>query len=59
MTDAARRIDTTPIEALGVVALCFGWAIYASLAAVARGYPATRGFTDGGMLVLLDRKSVV
>ena len=53
MTDAARRIDTTPTEALGVVALCFGWAIYASLSAVARGYPATRGFTDAGMLVLL------
>lgn len=46
----SRRIETTPAEALVVVALCFGWAIYGSLQAVARGFPSGHGFTDGGLI---------
>lgn len=50
MTAAVRRIDTTPVEALVVVAVCFGWAIWTSLSTVLAGYPDTGGFSDGGVL---------
>jgi membrane protease YdiL (CAAX protease family) len=48
MTATARRIDTTPVEALVVTAVCFGWAIWTSLGTVLAGYPDVGGFTDGG-----------
>lgn len=47
MTASARRIDTTPVEALVVTGVCFGWAIWASLSTVLAGYPDMGGFTDG------------
>ena len=48
MTAVARRVDTTPAEALVVTGVCFGWAIWVSLHAVLAGYPDVGGFTDGG-----------
>jgi membrane protease YdiL (CAAX protease family) len=52
------RTDTTPGEALVVVLVCFGWAIVASLEAVANGFPSSRGFTDGGVLGLVVTEAV-
>ncbi|MFL6678212.1 MAG: CPBP family intramembrane glutamic endopeptidase [Burkholderiaceae bacterium] len=48
MTAVARRIDTTPVEALVVTGVCFGWAIWGSLWTVLAGYPDMGGFTDAG-----------
>lgn len=48
MTAVARRIDTTPVEALVVTGVCFGWAIWGSLWTVLAGYPDLGGFTDAG-----------
>jgi membrane protease YdiL (CAAX protease family) len=53
MTAAARRIDTTPVEALVVTGVCFGWAIWVSLSTVLAGYPDVGGFTDGGAWTLV------
>jgi len=49
MTATARRIDTTPVEALVVTGVCFGWAIWTSLGAVLGGYRDGAGFSDAGM----------
>ncbi len=47
----AKRIATTPGEALAVVALCFGWPILLSVHAVMAGFPARQGgFDDAGAL---------
>lgn len=48
MTAVVRRIDTTPVEALVVTGVCFGWAIWGSLWTVLAGYPDMGGFTDAG-----------
>lgn len=48
MTATARRIDTTPVEALVVTGVCFGWAIWGSLSTVLAGYPDLGGFNDAG-----------
>ena len=48
MMTTSPRTDTTAGEALTVVAVCFGWAILASLQAVASGFPAGHGFSDAG-----------
>jgi len=53
MTAAARRIDTTPVEAFVVTAVCFGWAIWTSLSTVLAGYPDVGGFSDGGALSIV------
>ncbi len=47
MTAVARRIETTPVEALIVTGVCFGWAIWVSLSSVFAGYPDVGGYTDG------------
>lgn len=49
MTAAVRRIETTPVEALVVTGICFGWAIWTSLAAVFGGYRDGGGFSDAAM----------
>jgi membrane protease YdiL (CAAX protease family) len=55
MTAAVRRVETTPAEAIVVTGICFGWAIWVSLAAVLGGYRDGGGFTDAsvyGMVVI-------
>jgi membrane protease YdiL (CAAX protease family) len=56
MTAAVRRTETTPAEALIVTGVCFGWAIWISLASVLGGYRDGGGFTDGGIyeMVVLE-----
>jgi len=50
----SKRIATTPVEALMVVALCFGWPIWLSARVVLAGYQVEqRGFSDGGALGLV------
>ena len=53
MTTAVRRIETTPVEAIVVTGVCFGWAIWVSLSTVLAGYPDVGGFTDGGAYALV------
>ena len=52
MNAATGRVDTSPLEAAAVVALCFGWGIYASTAMVLRGFPSGPSFTDAGAVGL-------
>ena len=49
---AAGRTETTPGEALVVVAVCFGWAIAGSVMSVTAGSPTQGVFTDASMLTL-------
>lgn len=53
MTAAARRIETTPAEAAIVTGICFGWAIWVSLASVFAGYRDGGGFSDGSMYAMV------
>lgn len=47
--------DPTPttVEAIAVVALCFGWFIFSSLAAVAAGFPSGGSFNDSSLFTLV------
>ena len=54
-----RRIETTPVEALAVVTLCFGWAIWSSLQAVLQGFPVGHGFTDAGLFHIVGFELVL
>lgn len=51
MKTQARTI-TTPLEALGICTLCFGWFIVASLAAVSSGF-RSGSFSDQGFAELI------
>lgn len=48
MKAAARRVETTPAEAVVVMGVCLGWAIWAALRAVLAGFPDVGGFSDVG-----------
>ncbi len=53
MKAATGRVDTSPLEAVAVVALCFGWAIFASTATVLQGFPSGPTFTNAGAVGLV------
>jgi hypothetical protein len=54
----APRTTTTPGEAIGIVAICFGWLMLSSLASMdsTRSSPA---FSDGGFIFLMSMEAVL
>jgi membrane protease YdiL (CAAX protease family) len=53
------RTVTTPVEAICISALCFGWFIFASITAVRAGYRAGGSFSDEGFISLIAFELVV
>ena len=49
----------TPLEAGAVTALCFGWFIASSIAAVASGFPTSRQFSDASFVGLVSMELVL
>ena len=58
METRARTI-TTPLEALGISALCFGWFIFGSLTAVLAEYRGRASFSDQGFIGLIVFELVI
>ena len=57
-TTTVPRTTTTPLEALVVVVLCFGWALWSAIT-LAGGRTAPGGFTDGTLLAMACFELVV
>jgi hypothetical protein len=53
------RTITTPLEAIGITALCFGWFILGSFAAVQAKYQSRASFSDEGFVGLILFELVV
>jgi uncharacterized protein len=52
------RTVTTPLEALGISTLCFGWFIFASLSAVSAGFKSGT-YSSGGFVSLIGFELVI
>lgn len=52
MTNPSRPSPTTG-EACLVVAICFGWFIFTSMHAVAKGFPTSGSFSDGALAYIM------
>jgi uncharacterized protein len=51
--------SATPLEALAVVAICFGWFIFVSLTTVAAGFPHASGFSDSAFVQIIAMELVL
>jgi len=58
-TPERRFPSATPLEALAVVAICFGWFIFVSLTAVAAGFPRGAGFSDSAFVEIIAMELVL